>query len=540
MDNQAQPPSGNLKQLAVAKFGKLSDAENLLLENIPSGNLAVCGPNNDDTDRANDPKDADTWGPDRQIRAALLESLCTHEQARKHVQPRGIQLYGADIVGPLDLSFANIPFQLMLNNCRLREDIDLRRAEVSELDLQDSLVQGILADGIVVKNNVFLRDGFAANGEVGLSNAQIGGDLDCSGGTFTNKGHDALRADGIKVKGSVDLSDGFSSNGEVRLLIAQIGGQLRCSGGTFTNKGGYALNADGINVKGNVFLSRLKNAEGRSTPFSAEGEVSLNLAQIDGQLACSGGIFSNPGGYALGAQRAVVKGSVFLRLGFSVDGRVDLEGAQIGGDFVCNSGDFQKAILDLTDASASTLYDSGLIVPVDPDRTVWPEAGKLFLDGFTYGRISSRGNINVDKRLGWLALQPQRPFHPGPYLQLAKILRESGDDEGSKQVLIEMESDEASTKADCRLWLRSSTSAPVGCGAEHAGMDHLPQKLSGGRNGPDRQGGLRGIQKDGTRAPSAISFLRSADLFGGEFLTIGQAGTGGQVATRSGTASGKE
>jgi sRNA-binding regulator protein Hfq len=354
-------------------------------------------------------------------------------------------VYGADITGPLDLPFVNIPFQLRLNNCRLNQDINLSRAELSELDLQGSLMHGITADGVIVKSGVFLRNGFAASGEVRLLRAQIGRDLACTGGTFRNKGGDALNADGINVKGSVFLSNGFTANGEVRLVAAQIGCVLGCEGGTFTNEGGHALNADGINVKGSVFLNLGKNAEGKQTPFSAKGAVNLNGAQIDGQLSCIGGVFSNPDGDALSANRSVVTSSVFLREGFTAEGGVYLEGAQIGGTLDCRDGNFQKATLDLTDASAGRLYDSGLNdiapgLPAGSPPTKWPQAGKLLLDGFAYGRISSNGRINAKRRIkDWLESQPQSPFHPKPYLQLAKILRESGDNKGSKRVLIKME-----------------------------------------------------------------------------------------------------
>jgi len=431
MDDQTQAQGGGLKQLAQAKFGKLSAAENLLLESVPSGDWANCSKLND---KGDDPKEADKWGAERQIRAELVAWLCTNEQARKQVHPRGIQVYGADITGPLDLSFVNIPFGLGFQRCRLKDGINLLRAEVSQLDLRGSLVQAITADGLIVKNYVFLRNGFTATGEVRLLEAQIGGDFDCSGGTFTNEGGYALSADGINVKGGVFFRNS-AVRGDVRLPGAQIGGDLSCVGGTFTNEGGYALNADGTNVKGSVFLRQGTNAEGKETPFSAKGEVNLNGAQIDGQLDCSAGHFSNPGGNALSAYRTIVKSSVLLRGGFTAEGRVPLEGAQIGGDFDCNDGNFQKANLDLTDASVGTLIDSGLNDPVDPNhKTLWPQSGKLLLDGFTYGRISSQGRIDVGKRLGWLELQPASPFLPRPYLQLAKVLQESGDSEGALRV----------------------------------------------------------------------------------------------------------
>src|SRR5271157_2024669 len=345
MDDKTPAQGGGLKRLAQAKFGTLSAAENLLLEKVTGGEPAVCP---DPDGKGYDPKDADQWGPARRIRADLVAWLCTNEQARKQVHPHGIQVYGADITGPLDLSFVSIQFPLRFRHCRLTKDFNLRSAEVSQLDLEGSLVQGIMADGLIVKNYVFLRNGFTAHGEVRLLGAQIGGNLECDASAFTNKGGYALNADGINVKGGIYLRGGFAANGEVRLLGAQIGGDLDCSGGTFTNEGGDALDADRINVKGSVFLRQAMNAKGEKTPFSAKGEVNLVLAQIDGQLDCSGGVFSNPGGNALSANRTIVKSSVLLRDGFTAEGSVYLEGAQIGGDFHCDSGNFQKATLDLT------------------------------------------------------------------------------------------------------------------------------------------------------------------------------------------------
>ena len=187
-----------------------------------------------------------------------------------------------------------------------------------------------------------------------------------------------------------------------------------------------------------MFLGQ-DQGDGKIIPFKSEGTVNLDGTQIDGSLSCAG-VFSNPRGDALSAYRAVVKNGISLR-GFTADGKVNLNGVAAEGDFVCSGGDFQNATLNLTDASVATLIDSGLNdtphgLPVDPPATIWPRPSRLLIDGFIYGRISSEGLFDVDKRLNWLALQPQSPFYPRPYIQLAKVLRESGDDNGAKRVLI--------------------------------------------------------------------------------------------------------
>lgn len=70
--------------------------------------------------------------------------------------------------------------------------------------------------------------------------------------------------------------------------------------------------------------------------FAGNGEATLIDATI-GVLDCQGGSFTNPGEYALSADRIDVSGAVFLRSGFSAQGEVGLLGAKIGGDLTCDS-----------------------------------------------------------------------------------------------------------------------------------------------------------------------------------------------------------
>ena len=180
-------------------------------------------------------------------------------------------------------------------------------------------------------------------------------------------------------------------------------------------------------------------------------------AQIGSDLDCSGGKFTNPfekdlpgSGTALRADGIVIKGDAFLGDRFDAKGTVNLYGAQIGGAFVCRSGDFEKATLDLRDASAASLWDSGLNDHVPPNLVVeptkWPkhpsepeQPSELLLDGFVDGRISSDGNINANKRLDWLKPQPGKPFRQEPYLHLAKVLQDSGDSDGALRVRVRVE-----------------------------------------------------------------------------------------------------
>jgi len=79
-----------------------------------------------------------------------------------------------------------------------------------------------------------------------LDQAHIGGQINCTGGQFSNPGGVALNADSLTVDGGMFCGEGFSATGEVRLPGAHIGVQLSCTGGQFSNPDGTALNTDGL------------------------------------------------------------------------------------------------------------------------------------------------------------------------------------------------------------------------------------------------------------------------------------------------------
>jgi hypothetical protein len=395
------PVDVGLEAVVPVQLQHLSEAEKRLLRAAPKGGVAICGPNSDDNDTGNDPSKAANcgencgWGPERAIRAEIIRWLCVDEVARKRVDPKGIQVYGAKITGKLDLSNIATPFPLVLARCRLTDDADLRWAQLPLLRLNGSYVHAITADGIEVKGVVALSGGFHAEGAVSLKYAQIGNILDCSGGIFSGHSEGALSADGIKVDGAVFLAQGFRAEGQVGLPDAKIGGTLVCDGGTFKNPKNIALYADRISVQGSVYLRK-----SRQENFQAEGVVRLPGAQIGGNLECFGGTFSE-----VIAQTSSIKGNFLWR---------DIKNPEV-------------AKLNLSNASAGSIVD---------DEKSWPERGNLFLDGFVYGRFSG-GATDACSRLKWL--DRQDPFAPRPYRQLAKVLREAGDEDGAVKVLEEME-----------------------------------------------------------------------------------------------------
>ncbi|MBN8506748.1 MAG: hypothetical protein J0L58_19955 [Burkholderiales bacterium] len=383
---------------------------------------------------------------DTRVRAGFLRFLLLGGDERAPVHEHGVRLYGAWVSGTLDLGGCFVPSSVALVQSHFEGLLVVRDARVTGLlALEGSwLSQGLMADGLQVSSDLVLRNGVKAKGEVRLLGAQIGGDLECSGGQFDVKEGDALSADRAVVKGSVFLDDGFLATGKVRLLGVQIGGNLACRGGQFEAKEGDALSADGAVVKGSVFLY---------FGFRATGQVRLLGAQIGSNLECRGGQFEGKGGDALVADGAVVKGDVFLREGFKATGRVRLLGAQIGGNLECRGGQFEGTEGDALSAERVVVKGALFLQGVKPaacfnfshaevgvlvdDVAAW--APGSVLDGLRYGAIGGEAPTNGAERLEWLSRQKaahmgEEDFRPQPWRQLQKVLREMGHTEDAKQV----------------------------------------------------------------------------------------------------------
>ena len=241
----------------------------------------------------------------------------------------------------LDAGSAQIGSSLHLNNgFHAHGTVNLAGAKIGgELDCSDGTFRNpgriaLNAEDIKTSRRVFLPEGFMAEGEVVLSGAKIGGRLECRNGKFHNPGGTALNARSIETSGSVLLDEGFVAKGEVVLSGAQIGAQLSCQSGKFHNPGRIALKTQNVETGRGMFLNG---------KFEAWGAVRLAGMKINGQLNCRNGKFHNPGGTALHARSIETKADVYLKDGFVAEGEVVLSGAQIGGRLDCRNGKFQNS-----------------------------------------------------------------------------------------------------------------------------------------------------------------------------------------------------
>ena len=294
--------------------------------------------------------------------------------------------------------------------------------------------------GATLGGNMFLCEGFFADGWVNISDAAIGGHLDCMAGRFHKPKYNALTASRVTTSGNVLFCKDFVAEGKVDISGANIGGNLDCAGGRFCNFGNYALNAERVVTGGHVFLNKYEPSGG-DRPFFACGRVRFANADVGRNFNCKGGRFYQPGEKsAIAAAGLRTRGAVFLSDEFFVDGNVDLNVAEIGGNFVCKNCDSAASIIDLSSTKAAA---------VDDDPESW-KPFKFILDGFTYDTFYGDPPTRSRSRLKWLKMRPTKrplkngkvvdfPFSPLPYEQAAKVLFGMGHDNEAREILLEKE-----------------------------------------------------------------------------------------------------
>jgi hypothetical protein len=363
-------PDADLLALARTKFGTLSRAEEELFRAAQEGRDASAL---DGDETQNDPANAANWPPDRAARAACVAWLCTDPHASALVTYHGLRLYGMRIEGPLDLSDADIKFQVMAWKCAFSRDISLQDAQTRGLYFLACQIKALDAGRATIKGSFLLRE-TKAEAEVNLMGAEISGEMACEGAHLHSATGYALQASAVKIGGAVFLRRGFEADGGVNLLGATIGGDLSCIGGQFSEPHPSASPAD---------------------------------------------VAPDP---ALNAESAKIGGNVFLKRGFRAKGTVSFIATSMRNLEILEVKDPAETTIDLRLAQAGHFFH---------DRESWPQKGQLLLDEFRYRRLSPALN-----RREWLDLQPQDEFQPQPYEQLAAVLRDMGDDREAREVMI--------------------------------------------------------------------------------------------------------
>src|SRR5262249_15772802 len=244
------------------------------------------------------PAHADEWSKDREVRAAVIRWLCVDPEAIRLIDPQGLRLLGAKVVGGLDLSMVRVPFPIVLRNCSLVDTMNLTSTTIGYLDLSGSYTGAIDGPYIHVADQLGLGNGFHAAGHVNLERGTIGS-ISATAGHFRYSPtpadlnpqlKSAINLSHARIKDNLNMNGGFESRGAVLLSYANIGGTLYCGTGRFINPGNVAIFARDAVVGGSVYLIgqlQLWTAE-LNAPFEAEGVVDFEFARVGGFFEVDG------------------------------------------------------------------------------------------------------------------------------------------------------------------------------------------------------------------------------------------------------------
>lgn len=156
-----------------------------------------------------------------------------------------------------------------------------------QLALHGATIGPLNAQGARIGASVHLRalegQPFTAKGEVSLAGAEIGGQLACDGGQFSHPGKIAFNLQRGRVAGDAILrAQGdlpFRCEGELHLSGAEIGGQLDLAGAELSNAGGHAFSAPRMQVGAEFFWHDVKVLAGTvHLPSAHVGDLVDDLA----------------------------------------------------------------------------------------------------------------------------------------------------------------------------------------------------------------------------------------------------------------------
>lgn len=446
----AHPTSRALRlisQLQISDYAHLSSkAESILFQAVAS-EIEVdvnCSPGFTLSD--SDVRSPQNWHADQAIRGGFIRWLCNQifDSTKNHTPTFTIR--GAHFIqSQVDLSGFLDPLAIRFELCRFDEPVDLSESHFASLHLDSTWVPSLFAKGVVVDKELsFAR--FASQKLTSIERARIGGDIDFTGSVLGEKRsicnaeededcNVIVDCQNIQVGGSIYL-DACTVWGAINLTGAEIDADLDCGKCHLDGLGNASLLLEKAVIAGSIFF-----VDG----FQSIGELWINNAVVKNGIYAQGGIFKSRESVIPGSGQTAIMIENSQILGESYFARADKNGHGCSAEGVSlQDSDFRiLSFLGKVSGSGLNLKNAKVIEFTDLAAN-WPRNGTLHLDGFVYERLRDQENpdkISVDDarlgRLVWLRLDPGKS--PQPYMQLAQVLKEQGDDFGATKVLTEME-----------------------------------------------------------------------------------------------------
>jgi hypothetical protein len=233
---------------------------------------------------------------------------------------------------------------------------------------------------------------------------------------------------------------GSKITGGLEMIGGQVGGQLGLGGGATVTG---LLHLEALQIGESLFMDR-------GAQFGAVLLISVHVgdqldlagAKVNGPVAIQGVQVSSTAHLSRGAKFDGPVSFIFSRVGQNVElaggsfHNADFTGTQIDGELRLGTSDARgearwapNSLLTLRNTIVGTIQDL---------QNSWPD--KLDLTGFSYrnlGGIAGQNDPMFNRPAKWFKgwLTEQDPYAPGPYQQLASVLRAQGRPDTADEVL---------------------------------------------------------------------------------------------------------
>ncbi len=289
----------------------------------------------------------------------------------------------------------------------------LPEARFQTLRLVDCSVPRLEAARVHTEGDLHLPRCRFHNG-VRLTDAHIGTDLLLNQAiVYRDRSGRSIAADGMTV-GQDLQAELLESHGELSLRSAKVGVSLSLRGARLANPyTRLALNAPQLTVGRTLYLT----PAGVGGPWLS-GTTPARGTRIQ-RFACQGGVRLDDGrfGDAVDLERA--------RFTFTDDQELSLLRIQTP----------ELRFLGEQPQRGKVVLSGARIVNLVDRSSSWPGPGNLHMGGFAYENLVPQGPFPLDSRLDWVAAATPE-YNPEPYERLATVLRNAGEDEDAREVLL--------------------------------------------------------------------------------------------------------
>ncbi|MFJ5259067.1 oxidoreductase [Streptomyces sp. NPDC088387] len=361
-----------------------------------------------------DPHGGHPWGPGRTVRARIVCWLLLDGPPALAGRVAALKLTGVRISGTLDLAGGAVEPYVELRGCRFDREVLLPEARFRTVRLVDCSVPRLEAARLHTEGDLHLPRCRFHNG-IRLSDAHIGTDLLLSQAVvYRDRSGRSIAADGMTV-GQDLQAEMLESHGELSLRSATVGVSLSLRGARLINPySRLALNAPRLTVERTLYLT----PAGVGGGVQLSGRTPARGTRIQ-RFECRGGVRLDDGrfGDAVDMERA--------RFTFTDDQELSLRRVQVP----------ELRFLGERPERGKVVLSGARVVNLVDRASAWPGPGNLHMGGFAYENLVPQGPFPLAERLDWVAAATAE-YSPEPYERLAAVLRNGGEDEDAREVLL--------------------------------------------------------------------------------------------------------